>query len=52
MERNVPQENLNGSTWVMIFVQIESSDINKIFQARHHNIEHDFRRKKNLKLVS
>jgi hypothetical protein len=38
-------DNLDDNTWVMIFVQIESSDMNKIFQARHHNIEHDFRKK-------
>ena len=37
-------ENLDGSTQFIMFVQIESSDMNKIFQARHHNIEHDFRK--------
>jgi hypothetical protein len=31
-------ENLDGSTQVTTFEQIESSDMNKIFQARHHNI--------------
>ena len=36
-------ENLDGSTRFMIFIPIESSDMNKIFQARHHSIEHDFR---------
>lgn len=39
-------ENLDGGTHVMIFVQVESSDTNKIFQARHHKIEHGFRKKK------
>ena len=29
----------------MIFVQIGSRDMNKIFEVRHHNIEHDFRKK-------
>ena len=33
----------------MLFVQIGSRDMNKIFEARHHNIEHDFRRKKKSK---
>ena len=36
-------ENLDARTWVMIYEQIESSSMNKIFQARHHSIEHDFR---------
>jgi hypothetical protein len=40
----VAEKNLDGSTWVMILVQIESSDINEIFKAMHHSIEHDFRK--------
>jgi hypothetical protein len=35
-------ENLDGSTLVMILIPKESSDMNKIFQLRHHNREHDF----------
>ena len=30
----------------MLFVQIGSRDMNKIFEVRHRNIEHDFREKK------
>jgi hypothetical protein len=44
-------ENLDGSTQVMILIQIEPSYINKIFEAKHYNKRHDFR-KKNLNIVS
>jgi hypothetical protein len=45
-------ENLDGSTRVMIFIPIESSDMNKIFQLRHHNIEHDLKKKSKTSFIN